>query len=152
MSLEPGEACVDIHADNFTGYGNSCQPHPVNDWFYSDGMKKSDSHDPADVLHANVEALLAHHTGRKPDGSVVWHRLVSQYHIANGTAQRIKESNTSIGIDMVAKVAKAFGLEAWQLLVPGLDPTNLPVFAMTEVERRLYANLRAAVEQMSATH
>lgn len=115
-------------------------------------MKKSDPHDPAAVLHANVEALLAHHTGTKPDGSVVWHRLVSQYHIANGTAQRIKESNTSIGIDMVAKVAKAFGLEAWQLLVPGLDPTNLPVFAMTEVERRLYANLRKAVEQMSATH
>ncbi len=115
-------------------------------------MKKSDLHNPAAILHANVEALLAHHTGTKADGSVVWHRLVSHYNIANGTAQRIKESNTSIGIDMVAKVAKAFGLEPWQLLVPNLDPTNLPVFAMTEVERRLYANLRNAAVEMAGSH
>jgi hypothetical protein len=35
-------------------------------------------------------------------------------------------------------VAGVFGLRAWQLLLPDLDPQNVPVSMLSDAERRLY--------------
>jgi len=48
----------------------------------------------------------------------------------------------------IEDVAKLLGLQPWQLLVPGLDPTNPPVVTMTETERALYARLREGIAQL----
>ena len=45
---------------------------------------------------------------------------------ANGTAQRILDDSTSIGLEVLSRLAEALGVEPWQLCVPGLDPTALP--------------------------
>lgn len=44
-------------------------------------------------------------------------------------------------IDMVGRIARAFGLQAWQLLVPNISATNPPVIHITDEERRLYRRL-----------
>jgi hypothetical protein len=51
---------------------------------------------------------------------------------------RIKESRTSVGLDIVDSVAGVFGLRAWQLLLPDLDPQNVPVTMVSDAEKRLY--------------
>lgn len=106
---------------------------------------------PLIVLRDNVEALIRHRYGSKKNGQVVWHKLVSEEGIANGNAQRIKDADTSIGVKLVHQVAERFNLQAWQLLVPNLDPSNPPVFAMTAAERQLYSKIREAAQNLPNT-
>lgn len=54
------------------------------------------------------------------------HRKVKKA-VGRGTIQRIKEGETSVGIDALMKLASAFGLEVWQLLVPGIEISHLPL-------------------------
>lgn len=60
------------------------------------------------------------------------------------TVGRILSMQQSATVDMLEGIAKGFDLEAWQLLVPGLDPSNPPVNHITEAEKRLYERLREA--------
>lgn len=53
-------------------------------------------------------------------------RLAADAKVGPGTVTRIKEQETSIGIDLIAKVARVFKLDPWQLLVPDLDPKRAP--------------------------
>jgi hypothetical protein len=95
------------------------------------------------VLWANVQALMEHHWRR-----VSLAELSRKAHIGLGSVSRIKEQETSVGVDIVAKVADVFHLEAWQLLVPGLDPKNPPtLMPVGEAERRLYERLAAAARE-----
>lgn len=49
------------------------------------------------------------------------------------------KGNTSARIDAVAQVARVFGLQAWQLLVPNLDPDHPPVLEMDTRNAELLA-------------
>lgn len=49
---------------------------------------------------------------------------------SNGTLDRMRRGVSACRIDALADVAKAFGLEAWQLLVPNLDPEHPPALEM----------------------
>lgn len=46
--------------------------------------------------------------------------------VGRGTIQRIKEGQTSVGLDNLDRIASAFQVSVWQLLVPELDPNSLP--------------------------
>lgn len=52
------------------------------------------------------------------------------------------KSKKNIGLDKVDAVATVFGLSAWQLLIPNLDPSNVPVIMISEDERQLYDKLK----------
>lgn len=71
-------------------------------------------------------------------------RLIRDCKIGPGTATRIKEQKTSVGIDVLAKIAMAFELQPWHLLLPELDPSNAPVSFLTAEERRLHERLKRA--------
>ena len=49
------------------------------------------------------------------------------------TIRRTINAESAIGVDNLARIAHAFGLDSWQLLVPGLDPANAPRIAMTAI-------------------
>jgi hypothetical protein len=69
--------------------------------------------------------------------------------VSNGTLDRMRRATAAARIDQVELVAKAFGLEAWQLMVPSLEPRNPPVLAAaTEAERALYAKMLLAAEEI----
>jgi len=89
--------------------------------------------DPRQVLWANVHALMNHHWKGENLS-----RLSRDARIGPGTCTRMKEQRTSVGIEIVGAVGRVFGLEAWQLLVPGLDPKSPPVLILSESERDFY--------------
>ena len=95
------------------------------------------------VLWANVSALMRQHWQAEN-----LNRLAREAKVGPATAQRIKGQQTAVGIDVIQKVAACFQLEAWQLLVPGLDPTSPPtLLPMTHAERSFYTRMIQAARQ-----
>lgn len=99
----------------------------------------------AKVLSQNLKALLKH--GHGPSTQM---DLAARSGIAQATIGRILRAETSATIDTVAKIAKAYGLEAWQLLVAGMAPHNPPVLrTISPEEQALYERLRGAAELLA---
>lgn len=73
-------------------------------------------------LWASVQALM-----RKRFGEENLNRLAREVKVGPATASRLKAQETSVGLDLVDKIARSFGVEPWQLLVPGFDPDAPPV-------------------------
>lgn len=65
------------------------------------------------VLWENVLALMVERYGEEN-----LNRLARDAKIGPGSASRIKEAKTSVGLGIVEKVAKAFDVEPYQLLYP----------------------------------
>ena len=90
----------------------------------------------AQVLWDNVSALMVHHWQEEN-----LNKLARKAKIGPATAQRIKDRQTAVRIDTVERVAMAFDLKPWQLLMPDLDPGNVPVSMLSETEKKLYSKL-----------
>lgn len=73
------------------------------------------------ILRDNLRALLS----LQPGESGV-QRLIAKG-IANGTAQRLLGGDTSVGLDVLDRLAALFGVPAWRLLAPsmGAEPMQL---------------------------
>jgi transcriptional regulator with XRE-family HTH domain len=96
------------------------------------------------VLWENLEALMNHHF-EKPNLSELHRRSK----IGLASLDRIKKQETSVGIDTLEKLADVFGLQAWHLLTPQLNPSNPPVIWLTQTEQELYERLRNAAQQFA---
>jgi hypothetical protein len=70
-------------------------------------------------LWENVSALM-----RRDYGVENLSRLVRETAIGPGSATRIKEQETSVGIDVLEKLAGHFKVEPWQLLAPALGASE----------------------------
>ena len=70
-------------------------------------------------------------------------RLAEKVGIGEGTIQRAKRGTASLTIDNLAAIAEVFGLQAWQMLTPDLDPNNPPQLTFpSQEERELYERFR----------
>lgn len=121
-----------------TAYGRLCQPHSVAILDYRLWMAKNDSRT---VLWESVSRLM-----RKKYGKDNLTRLAKDAGIGPGTATRIKDQETSVGIENLDKIADVFGVQAWQLLTPNLDADSLPRIGANEwplpmVDKARYLNL-----------
>lgn len=96
-----------------------------------------------EILWANIAALMQHHW--KEENLT---RLSKTAKIGQGTPPRIKALQPNTGIDSITKIAAVFDLQAWQLLMPGLDPSNPPVGSMTAQEQALYRRMKQAYDLM----
>jgi hypothetical protein len=56
-------------------------------------------------------------------------RLSKEAKIGLGSTSRLKAQETSVGVDLIDKVAARFKLQPWQLLVPDFDADNPPELA-----------------------
>lgn len=99
-------------------HGNNFFPYTVRSAAYIEQMGNADQ---KSVLWTNIAALMRHHYGKENIN-----QLHKESKVSLATFTRIKQQGTSVGIDIVGQVAAAFGLEAWQLLVPDLDPESVP--------------------------
>lgn len=91
------------------------------------------------ILWENIKALMLHHWKE-----INLYRLANDAGIGLGGASRLKAQKTETRLSTIEKVANVWKLEPWQLLLPGLDPGNTPVFTLTEAEKRLYERLKRA--------
>ena len=98
---------------------------------------------PRAVLAKNLKALMAH-------GHMNQTALGKKADIAQSTIGRILKEKHAPDLDTLATLGRALGVSVWQLMVPGLDPSNPPVLQnATPEERELYDRLRAAAEILS---
>lgn len=96
------------------------------------------------VLWKSVSALMHKHYGEEN-----LTRLARECKIGPGTASRMKEGETSVGLEIIDKIAKRFGVQSWELLVPNFDPSNRPALQpVSEQERRLYERLREVAKEL----
>lgn len=73
-------------------------------------------------LHALIYHAKAHHrTGRDRLS------LATAAGVSPSTVGRIMNLEQAPGIDTLDALARVYGLRAWQLLIPNLDPANPPV-------------------------
>ena len=83
-------------------------------------------------LWENVSALM-----QRRYGGENLTRLAKEAKVGPGSATRLKEQRTSVGIDILDKLARLFKVEPWQLLAPGLEerlPSEPADQAATDVE------------------
>ncbi len=122
-------------------------PYGVGPMEYADLMAGRDIRD---VLAVNVQRLVAHKEGialdpANPLAERLYSATVRRARVPMGTAQRILDADTSIGISIVAKIARALGVQAYQLLIPDLDPADPVRLPASPEERRLLRALKLAV-------
>lgn len=79
------------------------------------------------VLSENLERLIAAHPELNTQP-----KLAKEAKIDQKTVYRIVTKQNEPSLDKLEKLAKALGVEPWQLLVPGLQPAALPVLAEVE--------------------
>lgn len=92
------------------------------------------------VVWSSVSALMRKHWGEEN-----LNRLSREAGIGPATAARLKAQETSVGIEVLDKLSKAFGVDTWQLLVPGMDPEQMPVLTpMSKSERDFLARLMSS--------
>lgn len=95
---------------------------------------------PRTVLAQNLKALMRH-------GDLTQSALGKKAGVAVSTIGRILVEKHAPDIDTLHAIGYALNMTPWQLLVPGLDPTNPPILQnATPEERELYSRLRAAAE------
>lgn len=100
--------------------------------------------DTKQVLWENLQALMNHHFEKENLSEL--HRRSK---IGLASLDRIKKRETSVGIDTLEKLADVFGLQAWHLLTPRLNPLNPPVIWLTQTEHELYERMRKAAQQLA---
>lgn len=68
------------------------------------------------------------------------------------TVGRILNKQMDPTTEMLEKLAGAFGLSAWQLLVPGLEPSNPPVLVpLSGKEKAFYDRLLGLFKEQAST-
>ena len=102
------------------------------------------SMDIKETLRNNLTALCRYHFETE---AIPINDLKRRSGVSVASISRIKEAQTSVGLDILEKLAPVFGLQAWHLLVPGLDPSNPPVAHITEAERILYTRIKRAMAE-----
>lgn len=71
--------------------------------------------------------------------------------VAQATIGRILgDRGENAKIETLERLARAYGLEGWQLMVAGMDPSNPPVLQpVSPAERALYDRLKATVQDIA---
>lgn len=79
-------------------------------------------------------------------------RLSREAGVGLATCARLREQKTSVGLEVIDKVAAVFHVEAWQLLVPTFDADSLPtLMPMSEAERQFYDRMIRAARDLKNT-
>lgn len=122
----------------------ACQPQAVSYSAQNQGVDKG-SFKPRDVVAQNLKALMDAKIGPTSQSE-----LKRRSGVAQATIGRILSKETAASIETLTDLAGAYGLEGWQLLVPGMHPTNPPVLQpVSKEERALYDRLRATVKDLA---
>jgi hypothetical protein len=101
------------------------------------------------TLWDNVSALM-----KKAYGSENINRLAREAKLGPATIQGIKDADRSVRLSTIEKVAKAFKVEPWQLLAPGLSDEKFLdlLLVWQETDGRGRRMLLTAAEGAKATY
>lgn len=103
-----------------------------------------------ETLAENLRALMeAHHTYKStPAIERATEALGSK--VGKSTIDRAMKGETNLTIDHLEAIASIYGLDAWQLMAPGLRPKSPPVLkSIGETEDRLYRRIDQLLEELA---
>jgi len=86
---------------------------------------------PRDILAENLKALMEAHADLN-----TLPKITAAGGPPNGVLDRMRRAESACRIDSLAQVARVFGLQSWQMLVPGLDPKAPPQLEMSAERAR----------------
>lgn len=123
---------------NPTASGGLMQPLSVPDLQYRSRMA---NYDIKKVLWSNVQKRMVS----------LWEkenltRLCNESSVGPGTATRIKEQSTSVGIDVLEKIAEPLGVAPWQLINPNMEdakPMPNDIKALQKIYNRVPIDKRS---------
>lgn len=76
--------------------------------------------------------------------------LAQHARVPQSTIGRLLRGEQSPTLDMVERLAQAFDLEPWQMLVPELDATNPPITKqIDDQQRQLWEKFRHAAQELA---
>lgn len=106
-------------------------------------------YDPVAVVAANLQRLMDNEKDRKRD---LWtdKAVGKAATLGHGTVHRTRKGTHAIKIDNLQAIAKVFGLKAWQMLIPNIEPGNPPMLkALSPTEAKLYEDLQKLAAEIT---
>lgn len=105
------------------------------------------------ILATNLEQLQARHKDLASTPAI--ERATAEMgegkKISKSVIQQVQRAKTPFNLDDLQTLAELFGLDAWQLLVPQIDPEHPPVLtSVGPTEDEMYRRMRAAREALDA--
>ncbi len=97
-----------------------------------------------DTLAANLAALMAAHADLGSQSAVAKRAGMDQR-----TVGRILHRQHSPTLVQLEKLARAFSLAPWQLLMPRYDPADPPTLVLSNSERDAWTSIRIAAESIA---
>jgi len=102
-----------------------------------------------EVFRANLKAAMKAHPAISTQQGLSRALRQQGMRLGQSSVSRILNGNQSPTLDLVDKIARAFQLQAWQLLVPGFEPTNPPMTRQEDERlRALYARVQEQYSEL----
>lgn len=98
------------------------------------------------ILAENVEALMKH---RPEVGTEKLLRAKAK--IGGGTLDGIRQMDKAPTLRTLEKLAKAFDIEPYQLLIPDFDPKNPVIARLMPNEQKFYRHLEEDIRRLQQT-
>lgn len=95
------------------------------------------------VLAANLKALMASSADCRSTPALERATAMKGNKVGKSTIDRALKGEANLTIDNLEVIAKVFGVDPWQLMVPNMQPKNPPVLrSIGAAEEEVYAKLR----------
>lgn len=120
------------------------QPHEFDEeWLMTGDSARS-------VLAKNLRALMDH---SKTVNTLIALERETERHglkVGKSTIDRAVKGETPLNLDAIEVIAAVYGLSSWQLMVPGITPSNPPVLrSLGETEELLYKRLGQIAKEIA---
>jgi transcriptional regulator with XRE-family HTH domain len=95
-----------------------------------------------EVVAAKARALMAYHKHATPSEAARYCKVSQQQMDRILKGQRVR-------VDTLEKLARGYGLEPYQMLIPGLNPADPQVLrSLSPEEQKLYKALQEALDDL----
>lgn len=103
-----------------------------------------------DTLAENLRTLMAAHHTHKTTTAIERATDGIGSKVGKSTIDRAMKGETNLTIDHLEAIASIYGLDAWQLMTPGLRPKSPPVLkSIGEAEDKLYRRIDELLEELA---
>lgn len=104
-----------------------------------------------DILAANIQRLMDANPSLSSLVKVAAEAKRRGHTVSKNAVDSAKSGSHAVNMDTLDGIARAFDMEAWQLLVPNMNPKNPPVLrSIGETEDEMYKRLRSAAAEIVA--
>lgn len=105
--------------------------------------------DVKDVVGANLRRLMDYAGAKNPDSLLAKQKtLAKKAGVTQSTVGRVLRKEVAVATDTLQSLAACFKLQAYQLLIPNLEPDNPVTVPITMAERELNRAFRETMQRL----